>query len=195
MRSAAPSPTHRILVRAYARVAAPPTMQSTHSQLHRAAYALFCVITFVVRHHLSPLSLPFAVIATDRAHRTPYTYAVLLLPARNSTNPFIRIRIANRRVPLSSFRTLCARHIAISPQKPAHARFCRRHCRPTPCFASFGSLYSRKRCRGAHFFTFSFHVEHASCHPPKPQCLSAILSVYAYLCIAFLHDFAYAFAS
>ena len=54
---------------------------------------------------------------------------------------------------------------------------------------SFGSLYSRKRCRGAHFFAFSFHVEHTSCRPPKPQRLSRFLLVYAYLYIASLHVF------
>ena len=42
---------------------------------------------------------------------------------------------------------------------------------------------------GAHFFTFSFHVEHASCRPPKPQRLSRFLLVYAYLYIASLHVF------
>ena len=133
------------------------------------------------------------VIATDRAHRTPYTYAVLLLPARNPTNSSICIRIANRRVPLCDPHLHFARFArdiyAISPQKPIHARFCRRHCRSTPCFASFDSLYSRKRCRGAHFFAFSFHVEHTSCHSPKPQRLSGFLLVYAYLYIASLHVF------
>ena len=70
------------------------------------------------------------VIATDRAHRTPYTYAVLLLPARNPTNSSICIRIANRRVPLCDPHLHFARFArdiyAISPQKPIHARFCRR---------------------------------------------------------------------
>lgn len=54
---------------------------------------------------------------------------------------------------------------------------------------SFGSLYSRKRCRGAHFIMFSFHVEHTSCHSPKPQRLSRFSLVYAYLYIASLHVF------
>ena len=63
------------------------------------------------------------------------------------------------------------------------------NCRSTPCFASFGSLYSRKRCRGAHFIMFSFHVEHTSCHSPKPQRLSRFSLVYAYLYIASLHVF------
>ena len=68
-------------------------------------FSLF-VIAFLLFHCLLP------VIATDRTHRTPYTCAVLLLPARNPTNSFIRIRIANRRIPLSSFRALCTRHIS-----------------------------------------------------------------------------------
>lgn len=63
------------------------------------------------------------------------------------------------------------------------------NCRSTPRPASFDSLYSRKRCRGAHFFAFSFHVEHTSCHSPKPQRLSRFLLVYAYLYIASLHVF------
>ena len=46
MHNAAQPPKHRFDIRACARVIAPPTMQSTHSQLHRAAYALFYVITF-----------------------------------------------------------------------------------------------------------------------------------------------------
>ena len=36
---------------------------------------------------------------------------------------------------------------------------------------------------------FSFHVEHTSCHSPKPQRLSRFLLVYAYLYIASLHVF------
>ena len=63
------------------------------------------------------------------------------------------------------------------------------NCRSTTRPDSFGSLYSRKRCRGAHFFAFSFHVEHTSCLSPKPQRLSRFLLVYAYLYIASLHVF------
>lgn len=36
---------------------------------------------------------------------------------------------------------------------------------------------------------FSFHVEHTSCHSPKPQRLSKFSLVYAYLYIALLHVF------
>ena len=67
--------------------------------------------------------------------------------------------------------------------------FCYGYRRSTPCFASFDSLYSRKRCRGAHFIMFSFHVEHTSCHSSKPQRLSRFLLVYAYLYIASLRVF------
>lgn len=87
-----------------------------------------------------------------------------------------------------AFRVLFAR-LPPSP-RPLLPPNCRSTTRPD----SFGSLYSRKRCRGAHFFVFSFHVEHTSCHPPKPQRLSGFLLVYAYLYIASLHVFAYAFA-
>lgn len=82
------------------------------------------------------------VIATDRAHRTPYAYVVLLLPARNPTNSSICIRIANRRVPLCDPHLHFARFArdiyAISPQKPIHARFCRRTAarRPTPTLSA-----------------------------------------------------------
>lgn len=82
------------------------------------------------------------VIATDRAHRTPYTYAVLLLPARNPTNSPICILIANRRVPLCDPHLHFARFArdiyAISPQKPIHARFCRRTAvrRPVPTLSA-----------------------------------------------------------
>ena len=132
------------------------------------------------------------VIATDRAHHTPYTYAVLLLPARNPTNSSICFRIANRRVPLCDPHLHFARFArdiyAISPQSPYAPAFAAElpfDARPD----SFGSLYSRKLCRGAHFIMFSFHVEHTSCHSPKPQRLSRFLLVYAYLYIASLHVF------
>ena len=91
--------------------------------------------------------------------------------------------------PPSSFRTLCARHIRNFAAK-AHTRpLLPPNCRSMPRPDSFGSLYSRKRCRGAHFFAFSFHVEHTPCHSPKPQHLSRFLLVYAYLYIASLHVF------
>lgn len=132
------------------------------------------------------------VIATDRAHHTPYTYAVLLLPARNPTNSSICFRIANRRVPLCDPHLHFARFArdiyAISPQSPYAPAFAAElpfDARPD----SFGSLYSRKLCRGAHFIMFSFHVEHTSCHSPKPQRLSRFLLVYAYLYIASLRVF------
>ena len=68
------------------------------------------------------------VIATDRAHRTSYTYAVLLLPARNPTNSSICIRIANRRVPLCdpifishALRETYTQFHRISPYTPTFA--------------------------------------------------------------------------
>ena len=91
--------------------------------------------------------------------------------------------------PPSSFRTICARHIRNFAAK-AHTRpLLPPNRRSTTHPDSFGSLYSRKRRRGAHFFVFSFHVEHTSCHSPKPQRLSRFLLVYAYLYIAILHVF------
>ena len=132
------------------------------------------------------------VIATDRAHRMPYTYAVLLLPARPDKLVYLHpdcqpTRTAMR--PPSSFRTLCARNIRNFAAK-AHTRpLLPLNCRSTTRPDSFGSLYSRKRCRGAHFIMFSFHVEHTSCHSPKPQHLSRFWLVYAYLYIASLHVF------
>lgn len=91
--------------------------------------------------------------------------------------------------PPSSFRTLCSRHIRNFAAK-AHTRpLLPPNSRSTTRLYSFGSLYSRKRCRGAHFIMFSFHVEHTSCHSPKPQRLSRFLLVYAYLYIASLHVF------
>lgn len=117
----------------YAPVRAPLRRQQCKARIHnwprrlRIAlcynFSLF-VIALLLFHCLLP------VIATDRAHRTPYTYAVLLLPARNPTNSSICIRIANRRVPLCDPHLHFARFArdiyAISPQKPIHARFCRR---------------------------------------------------------------------
>lgn len=68
--------------------------------------------------------------------------------------------------------------------------FCRA---PTPPHTSlvsiFCRLYSSWQCRGEHFFAFSFHVEHTSCHSQKPQRLSRFLLVYAYLYTASLHVF------
>lgn len=64
--------------------------------------------------------------------------------------------------------------------------FCRAPTSPhTSHVSTFCRLYSSWQCRGAHFFAFSFHVEHTSCRSPKPQRLSAFLAFYAYLCIAF----------
>lgn len=71
--------------------------------------------------------------------------------------------------------------------------FCRAPTSPhTPHVSTFCRLYSSWQCRGAHFPALSFHVEQRLCRPPKPQCLSAFLAFYAYLCIAFyaLHCFA-----
>ena len=85
--------------------------------------------------------------------------------------------------PPRAFRVLFARLL------PSPRQLLPPNCRSTPRPDSFGSLYSRKRCRGAHFFAFSFHVEHTSCHSPKPQRLSRFLLVYAYLYIASLHVF------
>lgn len=85
--------------------------------------------------------------------------------------------------PPRAFRVLFAR------LPPSPRQLLPPNCRSTPRPASFGSLYSRTRCRGAHFFAFSFHVEHTSCHSPKPQRLSRFLLVYAYLYIASLHVF------
>ena len=134
------------------------------------------------------------VIATDRAHRTPYTYAVLLLPARRPTTRSLAVLtriiapLCGDIPPPRAFRVLFAR------LPPSPRQLLPPNCRSTPRLDSFGSLYSRKRCRGAHFFAFSFHVEHTSCHSPKPQRLSGFLLVYAYLYIASLHVFSYAFA-
>ena len=85
--------------------------------------------------------------------------------------------------PPRAFRVLFA-HLPPSPRQLLPP-----NCRSTPRPASFGSLYSRKRCRGAHFIMFSFHVEHTSFHSPKPQRLSRFSLVYAYLYIASLHVF------
>lgn len=85
--------------------------------------------------------------------------------------------------PPRAFRVLFAR------LPPSPRQLLPSNCRSTLRPDSFGSLYSRKRCRGAHFFVFSFHVEHTSCHSPKPQRLSRFLLVYAYLYIASLHVF------
>lgn len=68
--------------------------------------------------------------------------------------------------------------------------FCRAPTSPhTSHVSTFCRLYSSWQCRGAHFFAFSFHVEHTSCRSPKPQCLSGFLALYAYLYIASLHVF------
>ena len=68
--------------------------------------------------------------------------------------------------------------------------FCRAPTSPhTSHVSTFCRLYSSWQCRGAHFFAFSFHVEHTSCHSPKPQRLSRFLLVYAYLYITSLHVF------
>lgn len=68
--------------------------------------------------------------------------------------------------------------------------FCRAPTSPrTSHVSTFCRLYSSWQCGGAHFFAFSFHVEHTSCHSPKPQRLSRFLLVYAYLYIASLHVF------
>ena len=85
--------------------------------------------------------------------------------------------------PPRAFRVLFAR------LPPSPRQLLPLNCRSTPRPASFGSLYSRKLCRGAHFIMFSFHVEHTSCHSPKPQRLSRFLLVYAYLYIASLRVF------
>lgn len=85
--------------------------------------------------------------------------------------------------PLRAFRVLFARLL------PSPRQLLPPNCRSTPRPDSFDSLYSRKRCRGAHFIMFSFHVEHTSCHSPKPQHLSRFSLVYAYLYIASLHVF------
>ena len=85
--------------------------------------------------------------------------------------------------PPRTFRVLFAR------LPPSQRQLLPPNCRSTPRPDSFGSLYSCKRCRGAHFIMFSFHVEHTSCHSPKPQRLSRFLLVYAYLYIASLHVF------
>ena len=55
--------------------------------------------------------------------------------------------------------------------------------------STFCRLYSSWQCRGAHSFASSFHVEHTSCHSPKPQRLSRFLLVYEYLYITSLHVF------
>ena len=85
--------------------------------------------------------------------------------------------------PPRAFRVLFAR------LPPSPRQLLPLNCRSTPRPASFGSLYSRKLCRGAHFIMFSFHVEHTSCHSPKPQRLSRFLLVYEYLYITSLHVF------
>lgn len=85
--------------------------------------------------------------------------------------------------PPRAFRVLFAR------LPPSPRQLLPPNCRSTTRPDSFGSLYSRKRCRGAHFIMFSFHVEHTSCHSPKPQHLSRFSLVYAYLYIASLHVF------
>lgn len=85
--------------------------------------------------------------------------------------------------PPRAFRVLFAR------LPPSPRQLLPPNCRSTPHPDSFGSLYPRKRCRGAHFIMFSFHVEHTSCHSPKPQRLSRFSLVYAYLYIASLHVF------
>ena len=131
-----------------------------------------------------------ADLAADRTHRTvQYTTTPLLCPhaARQTRSLAVLTRI---------IAPLCG---DIPPQRAFRGLFARLPPSPrqllpltlpldTP-FASFGSLYSRKRCRGAHFIMFSFHVEHTSCHSPKPQHLSRFLLVYAYLYIASLHVF------
>ncbi len=85
--------------------------------------------------------------------------------------------------PPRAFRVLFAR------LPPSPRQLLPPNCRSTTRPDSFRSLYSRKRCRGAHFYVFSFHVEHTSCHSPKPQHLSRFLLVYAYLYIASLRVF------
>ena len=129
------------------------------------------------------------VIAPDRAHRTPYTYAVLLLPARRPTTRSLAVLtriiapLCGDISPTRALRVLFA-HLPPSPRQLLPP-----NCRSTPRPDSFDSLYSRKRCRGAHFIMFSFHVEHTSCHSPKPQRLSRFSLVYAYLYIASSHVF------
>ena len=85
-------------------------------------FSLFA-IALLLFHCLLP------VIATDRAHRTPYTYAVLLLPARNPTNSSICIRIANRRIPL------CDPYLHFARFAREYTQF-RRKSPYTPAFAA-----------------------------------------------------------
>lgn len=165
----------------------------------RAAYALLYVITFRCSSSLAHLSLPFARYY-DRQSTSHALYLRRFAFARTHPDKLVYLhpdcqptRTAMR--PPSSFRTLCARHIRNFAAK-AHTRpLLPPNCRSTPRLDSFGSLYSRKRCRGAHFFAFSFHVEHTSCHSPKPQHLSRFcLFMHIYTlrhCMFFAYPFAF----
>lgn len=152
---------------------------------------LLYIITFrCFPSHFSSFYFFSADLAADRTCRTAqYTATPLFLPARRPTTRSLAVLtlfIAPLRgdiPPPRAFRVLFAR----LPPSPRQLLPPNRRSTPRP--ASFGSLYSRKRCRGAHFFAFSFHVEHAPCYPQKPQRLSRFLLVYAYLYIAILHVF------
>ena len=117
-----------------------------------------------------PLRPSFARTPPDKPVRLPSSHTSSLRYATTS----------RLRAPYAS----CSRTF-----RQVRGSFCYGHRCATPRPTSFDSLYSRKRCRGVYFFAFSFHVEHTSCRPPKPQRLSEFLLVYAYLYTASLHVF------
>lgn len=140
--------------------------------------------------HFSSFYFFSADLAADRTCRTTQYTATPLFCSHAARQP-VRLQSSHA----SSLR--CAATFRLRALFSSFSRtfrqvrgsFCRRTAVRPPRPASFDSLYSRKRCRGAHFFAFSFHVEHTSCHSPKPQRLSRFLLVYAYLYIASLHVF------
>ena len=166
-------------------------MQSTHSQLSPLRPVLLYIITI---RCFSSHFLLFLFLFGRSCGRQNSSYSSIYrntspLPARRPTNPF-----ACR--PRTLLRSAMRRHSASArfsrPVRAPSAKSAAAFAAELPFDAppdAFGSLYSRKRCRGAHLFAFSFHVEHTSCHSPKPQRLSRFLLVYAYLYIASLHVF------
>ena len=165
-------------------------LQSAHSQLSRSARITLYYNSSLFSVAFSALSISFRPIL-----RQTELIVRLNIPQHLS---FARTPRQTRSLAVLTrfFAPLCgvippprAFRVLFARLPPSPRQLLPPNCRSTPRPASFGSLYSRKRCRGAHFFMFSFHVEHTSCHSPKPQRLSRFSLVYAYLYIALLHVF------
>ena len=189
MHNAAQPPKHRFDIRACARVIAPPTMQSTHSQLHRAAYALFYVITF--RCLSSPFSSFIAFCrycdrqSTSHAlylrrfafARTQLDKPVYPHPDCQPTRTAIFISHALREA-YSNFAAKARARPLLPPTLPPDTLFC-----------LFRLPLFPQAVQGSAFLCVLVSCGTYVLSSAKPQRLSEFLLVYAYLYTASLHVF------